>query len=106
MSLESKSQELKDIVATYNTQWFLGDLSGLMQNIATGRANDQLGKLSSPMRQLYFLGGLLVTSDSSNAVHIQHSPEKWYKIVNLLNEIEAEYYQIFFPLVTICVLNA
>lgn len=97
MSLESKSQELKDIVATYNTQWFLGDLSGLMQNIATGRANDQLGKLSSPMRQLYFLGGLLVTSDSSNAVDIQHSPEKWNKIVDLLNEIEAEYYQIFFP---------
>jgi len=98
MSLESKSQELKDIVATYNTQWFLGDLSGLMQNIATGRANDQLGKLSSPMRQLYFLGGLLVTSDSSNAVDIQHSPEKWKKIVDLLNEIEAEYYQIFFPI--------
>lgn len=97
MSLESKSQELKDIVATYNTQWFLGDLSGLMQNIATGRANDQLGKLSSPMRQLYFLGGLLVTSDSSNAVDIQHSPEKWNKIVDLLNEIEAEYYQMFFP---------
>jgi hypothetical protein len=97
MSLESKSQELKDILATYNTQWFLGDLSGLMQNIATGRANDQLGKLSSPMRQLYFLGGLLVTSDASNAIDIQHSPEKWNKIVELLNEIEAEYYQIFFP---------
>lgn len=97
MSLESKSQELKDIVATYNTQWFLGNLSGLMQNIAAGRANDQLGKLSSPMRQLYFLGGLLITSDASKGVDIQHSPEKWNKIVDLLNKIEAEYYQIFFP---------
>ena len=97
MSLESKSQELKDLIATYNTQWFLGDLSGLMQNIATGRANDQLGQLSSPMRQLYFLGGLLVTSDSSKGIDIQHTPEKWNKIVELLNEIEAEYYQIFFP---------
>ena len=68
MSLESKSQELKDIVATYNTQWFLGDLSGLMQNIATGRANDQLGKLSSPMRQLYFLGGLLVLIHGTSGI--------------------------------------
>ena len=66
MSIESKSQELKDLVSTYDTQWFLGDLSSLMQNIGTGRANDQLGSLSSPMRQLYFLVGLLVTSDPSN----------------------------------------
>ena len=97
MSLETKSQELKDLVATYDTQWFLGGLSGLMENIATGRANDQLGQLSSPMRQLYFLGGLLVTSDSANGIDIQFTPEKWGKIVELLNEIEAEYYQIFFP---------
>lgn len=97
MSLETKSQELKDIVATYDTQWFLGDLSGLMDNIPTGRANDRLGQLSSPMRQLYFLGGLLVSSDSTNGIDIQFSPEKWKIIVKLLNEIEAEYYQIFFP---------
>lgn len=97
MSLELKSKELKDLVSTYNTQWFLGDLSGLMKNIATGRADDQLGKLSSPMRQLYFLGGLLVTSDPANGIDIQFTPEKWGKIVELLNEIEAEYYQIFFP---------
>lgn len=97
MSLELKSKELKDLVSTYNTQWFLGDLSGLMKNIATGRADDQLGKLSSPMRQLYFLGGLLVTSDPANGIDVQFTPDKWEKIVELLNEIEAEYYQIFFP---------
>ncbi|MCR9066069.1 MAG: hypothetical protein NXI00_19015 [Cytophagales bacterium] len=68
-----------------------------MQNIATGRAQDQLGHLSSPMRQLYFLGGLLVSSDDSNGVDIQYTPEKWDKIVQLLNEIEREYDKLFFP---------
>ncbi len=97
MSLETKSQELKELVSTYDTQWFLGDLSGLMKNIATGRAQDQLGKLSSPMRQLYFLGGLLVSSDNTNGSDIQYTPEKWDKIVELLNEIENEYDKLFFP---------
>ncbi len=63
MSLESKSQGLKDLVATYDTQWFLGELSNLLKAIANGRANDQLGMLSSPMRQLYFLGGLMMSTD-------------------------------------------
>ena len=97
MSLEAKSQELKDLVSTYDTQWLLGDLSGLMKNIASGRAQDQLGKLSSPMRQLYFLGGLLVSSDDTNGTDIQYTPEKWNKIVELLNEIEREYDKLFFP---------
>lgn len=97
MSLETKSQELKDLVSTYDTQWFLGDLSGLMKNIANGAAQDQLGKLSSPMRQLYFLGGLLVSSDNENGEDFQYTPEKWNKIVDLLNEIELEYDKLFFP---------
>jgi hypothetical protein len=85
MSLESKAKELKELVSTYDTQWFLGDLSFLMTNIASGRAQDQLGKLSSPMRQLYFLGGLLASSDGTNGKDIQYTPEKWDKIVELLN---------------------
>lgn len=97
MSLETKSQELKDCVSTYDTQWFLGDLSGLMKNIASGRAQDQLGNLSSPMRQLYFLAGLLVSTDDNNGTDIQYTPEKWNKIVELLNEIEHEYDKLFFP---------
>lgn len=97
MSLEAKSQELKDLVSSYDTQWFIGDLSGLMKNIAEGRAQDQLGKLSSPLRQLYFLGGLLVSSDSANGIDIMYNPEKWNQIVVLLNEIEAEYDKLFFP---------
>lgn len=97
MSLETKSQELKDLVSTYDTQWFSGDLSGLMKAIANGAAQDQLGQLSSPLRQLYFLGGLLVSTDSNNGNDIQYTPEKWGQIVTLLNEIELEYDKLFFP---------
>jgi hypothetical protein len=97
MSLETKSQELKDLISTYDTQWFLGDLSGLMKAIANGAAQDQLGQLSSPLRQLYFLGGLLVSTDSKNGNDIQYTPEKWAQIVMLLNEIEREYDKLFFP---------
>lgn len=62
MSLENKSQELKQIVATYETQWLLGDLSFLMRT-GKDRANDQLGTLSSPLRQLYYIAGLNISSD-------------------------------------------
>ncbi|MEK6506998.1 hypothetical protein [Myroides sp. C4067] len=96
MSLEIKSQELKNLVSTYDTQWFLGDLSGLMKCIANGAAQDQLGNLSSPLRQLYFLGGLVISSNDQNATEIQYTEEKWEKIVELLNEIELEYDKLFF----------
>lgn len=96
MSLELKSQELKDIVASYDTQWFLGDLAFLI-NTGRERANDQLGRLSSPMRQLYYLAGLNVSSDPNLGFDIQYTREKWDKIVELLNEIELEYQKLFFP---------
>lgn len=96
MSLEIKSQALKDIIATYDSQWLLGDLSSLMHS-GKERANDQLGKLSSPMRQLYYLAGLNVSSDSANGYDIMYNPEKWNQIVVLLNEIEEEYQKLFFP---------
>jgi hypothetical protein len=97
MNLEEKSIRLKEIVAVYDTQWFLGNLSGLMMNVATGRANDQLGRLSSPLRQLYFLGGLLITSSPTNGNHTHYSTEEWNIIIDLLVEIESEYDKIFFP---------
>ncbi|MEQ8477105.1 NERD domain-containing protein [Fulvivirga sp.] len=97
MSLESKSKELKELVAIYDTRWFLGNLGSLMKAIADNKADDQLGQLSSPMRQLYYLGGLAMSSDPEKSVQIQYSNEEWSKIVKLLNEIELEYDKIFFP---------
>lgn len=96
MSLETKSSELKDLIATYDTQWLLGDLSFLI-TAGRERANDQLGKLSSPMRQLYYLAGLNISSDPNNGIDIRYTPEKWNQIVSLLNKIESEYDKLFFP---------
>lgn len=96
MSLETKSKQLKDIIAKYNTDWLLGDLSSLI-HAGRERANDQLGMLSSPMRQLYYLAGLNVSSDPANGHDILYDPDKWGQIVTLLNEIEAEYDKLFFP---------
>lgn len=96
MSLESKSHELKELISTYNSDWLLGDLSSLI-HAGKKRAADQLGKLSSPLRQLYYLAGLNVSSDPAGGHDIRYTPEKWNKIVVLLNEIEKEYEKLFFP---------
>lgn len=97
MSLEAKSSELKALISGYNTQWFLGYLSGLMRNIVNGSANEELGNLSSPLRQLYYLGGLLLTSESASGTQSNMEPENWDEIVSLLNDIEVEYSNLFFP---------
>ena len=62
--LETISRNLKLLLAKYNTQSALGHLSFLMTCITNGSAQDELGKLISPMRQLYYLAGLLVTEVS------------------------------------------
>ena len=93
MSLETISKELKDLIATFDTEWLLGDLSSLI-HAGKEKANDQLGNLSSPMRQLYYLGGLNMSSDPENGNDINYSHEVWNQIVDLLNRIELEYDKI------------
>lgn len=95
MSLESKSQELKGLVAKYDTQWFLGDMNFLM-TLGKERAKDQLGSLSSPQRQLYYLAGLNVSSGPAVRQDTHYTPEEWDRIVVLLNEIETEYDNLSF----------
>lgn len=99
MSLEFKSKELKELVSKYETDWFLGHLSGLIMNITTDIAKEEIEGLSSPLRQLYFLGGLVISSNTSNiSIGKRHYNRKeWEKIVILLNEIEQEYDKLFFP---------
>lgn len=64
-----------------------------MKNIS--RAHDQIGHLSSPLRQLYYLVGLNISSNNENGTDIQYDNEKWQQIIILLNEIELEYYNLF-----------
>ncbi len=67
MSLKEKSSKLKELVSTYNAKWFLGDLSFVIHS-GKERAFDQLGQLSSPMRQLHYLAGLNVSTDKKSGV--------------------------------------
>jgi len=90
MSLENTSKELKEIIATFDAEWLLGDLSSLI-HAGREKANDQLGNLSSPMRQLYYLAGMNISSEPDNGFDINYSHEMWDKIVHLLNKIEVEY---------------
>lgn len=96
--LEKKSLELKSILQNYDTQMFLGSLTQLMTMIdKEGMADSALGKLSSPMRQLYYLGGLLMTTNSVDNPQLDFSDEEWAELVIYLNEIESEYFKLFIP---------
>jgi hypothetical protein len=90
MSLKEKSEQLKELISTYDAQWLLGDLSFLM-HCGPKRAHDQLGELSSPMRQLYYLAGLNVSTNKNNGHDYVYCPAKWAEIIRLLNEIEINY---------------
>lgn len=94
MSLETNSKALKYLVAGYNADWLLGDLSGLI-HAGKERARDQLGRLSSPMRQLYYLAGLNVSS-APGEEDVGYSREKWGTMVTLLNQIENDYEELFY----------
>lgn len=97
MTLEDLSKQLKGLISGYDTGWLLGDLAGLMHAGGNKTATDQLGQLSSPQRQLYYLGGLLMTSDPENGTENMYDPDKWHEIVDLLNKIEQAYAAMFFP---------
>ena len=95
--LETISKELKALLAKYNTQSALGHLSFLMTCITNGCAQEELGRLVSPMRQLYYLAGLLVTQESDGTNEFQYSEEDWQKVVDYLVKVENEYYKLFLP---------
>lgn len=95
--LETISKKLKQFLGKYNTQSALGHLSFLMTCITNGTAQKELDRLVSPMRQLYYLAGLMVTQESDGTNEFQFSEEDWFYIVDLLVQIENEYYQLFLP---------
>lgn len=96
-NLETISKDLKTFLKKYDTQSVLGHLSFLMTCITNGAAQEELCRLASPMRQLYYLAGLLITGESDGTNEIQFSEEDWQHIVDLLVQIESEYFQLFVP---------
>jgi hypothetical protein len=95
MSLEEKCLTLKALIKKYDTEWLLGDLSGHIKSI--GQSEDEIRLLSSPLRQLYFLGGLLLTSKPCIEGKKYFERKEWDIIVDLLVEIEKEYDKLLFP---------
>lgn len=95
--LESLSKELKEYLRKYDTQSILGHLSFLITCIANGTAQKELGRLASPMRQLYYIAGLIVSDEDNGTKDVQFSEADWTHIVDLLVEIDKEYFQIFMP---------
>jgi len=97
MSLEAKSNELKQFVSIYESSWFLGHLSELIKNIASGRAEEELKGLSSPLRQIYYLAGLNLTTAPDTGINKHLEEQDWERMVAMLIEIEYEYAKLFFP---------
>lgn len=97
MSLETKSQELKDLLSIYDTRWLLGNLTGLIHAIGFGGAQDQLGQLHSPMRQLYYMAGLLMSTPEVTDGHRHYTNAEWQAIIGKILEIDKEYEQVFAP---------
>ena len=95
--LERISKDLKAFLSRYDTQSILGYLSFMMTCISNGSAHDELGRLASPMRQLYYLAGLLVTQEGDGTNEVQFDPKDWQKIVDWLIAIEEEYNKLFLP---------
>ena len=93
--IDTISKELKTFLKKFDTQSILGHLSFLMTCITNGAAQNELGKLASPMRQLYYLAGLMMTDEADGTNEIQFSEEEWQHIVDLLVQIESEYFLMF-----------
>lgn len=64
----------------------------MIENPSLGFAQDEVCMLSSPMRQLYYLAGLLVTTTKSGE-EVNYTKEDWTYIVDHLNAIETEYFK-------------
>lgn len=94
--LERLSIELKQFLVKFDKRLVLGLFTQLLETSSLGTANDEIEKLSSPMRQLYYLAGLLMTSAQNGSV-VNYTEEDCFFIVDHLNAIEAEYLKIFFP---------
>lgn len=99
IDLGQKSKELKDLVAQFETSMFLGAIGSMIQFISTEKPLESLKGLSSPLRQLYYVAALNLTSNVNPDIPLraQFTQEEWDKIKELLIEIEIGYQQFFYP---------
>lgn len=97
IDVEQKSRELKEFVGQFKSDQFISELAYLLTLVGDGPIPYQpFHLLHSPMRQLYYLGALNITSEiNQNNVAYEFKPEIWMKIIRLLNEIDKGYDDLF-----------
>lgn len=97
MSIQQLSIELKTFVSQFNPASF-AELIRIQFHLIGNRDSNVLAGLSSPMRQLYYLVGLNLSSQMNNIqdLEIQFEQEGWEKMKDLLIRIEQEYYNELF----------
>jgi len=99
IDIEQKSKELKEYVSQYDTKYFLGDIVSLIHFISVDNPTSSLKGLSSPLRQLYYVAALNLTSkvDPDKPLVQKYSDKELEHIKSLLIEIEVGYEQFFYP---------
>jgi hypothetical protein len=99
IDLEKKSIELKNIVSQYDSTFFLGEISSMVHFISMENPTEMLKGLSSPLRQLYYLAGLNITSKINADIPLKFEidNDEWDNIKKLINDIEIGYTQFFYP---------
>lgn len=95
--LEKLSLELKEYLRQYDTAFLLGQLTQTSSMIANGMAHKEIEKLSSPQRQMYYVAGLMMSAEPYEETRRNFTEEEWNFIVDKINAIEIEYYNLFWP---------
>lgn len=94
IDLEVKSKELKDLIGKYESDGFISQVAELLLLTGDGPIPYQpFHLLHSPMRQLYYLGALNITSFGKEKYDF--NSEVWKTIIQLLNEIDQGYEELF-----------
>lgn len=98
--IDKDSQELKDLVGIYDSQFFLADIARLSNMQANPRINfSPFNGLSSPFRQLAHLGALNVTSKNEiiSKKEVGESNNDWKDIIVQAIKVRAGYYGEMMP---------
>jgi len=98
--IEKDSNELKELVGIYESQFFLADIARLTSMQANPRINlYPFNGLSSPFRQLAHLGALNVTSKNEkvSTKGVNENTDEWKNIITQAIKVRAGYYGEMMP---------
>ena len=92
--LVEDTEELRDIVARHSTEEVAGQCSVFFLKMGTDPS--ERADLMSPARQIYFLLGLMLTTEEPRAPE-PFDDSQWSRAIDLLNAIFGYYAEMFWP---------